>query len=89
LPGIALIAVAALAYLRRSVRLWKEARARDRDVKIARMASVVIALMALASLTDYPVRTPIMMSVLALCCLWLVEPGRDRADRRDSAGMPD
>ena len=47
---------------------------------MARVASIALAMMAMASLTDYPLRTPIMMSVFALCCLWLIEPLRARAE---------
>jgi hypothetical protein len=36
----------------------------------------MIGIMAIASLSDYPLRTPTMMAVLALCLLWLAEPGR-------------
>ena len=56
----------------------------ESEATIARMASVMILMMGLASLTDYPVRTPMMMTVLAICCLWLVEPGRNRANSESS-----
>lgn len=91
LAGLGLIAVGALGYLWRTVPLWIGARARDRTTTIARMASIALAMMALASLTDYPLRTPVLLSVFALCCLWLIEPGRGVTDtveqsRMDSAG---
>ncbi|MBD8552707.1 O-antigen ligase family protein [Sphingomonas sp. CFBP 8764] len=77
--GLGLLLAGALAYLWRTVRLWISAYSDDRTTTIARMASIVLAMMVMASLTDYPLRTPTMMSVFALCCLWLLEPGRVRA----------
>lgn len=76
IPGLGLLAAAGFFFGRRSLALWFGTKVRDRATITARMASVLIAMMAMASVTDYPVRTPIIMSFLALCCLWLVEPGR-------------
>lgn len=77
--GLGLVLAGVVAYLRRTVPLWIGTRLHDRATTVARMASIALAMMVMASLTDYPLRTPIMMSVFALCCLWLVEPDRVRA----------
>ncbi len=78
--GFGLILAGVLGYLWRTVSLWIGTSSSDRATTIARMASIALAMMVMASLTDYPLRTPIVMCVFALCCLWLVEPGRVRAD---------
>lgn len=78
--GLALVMAGLLAYLRCTVPLWIGPRADGRGTTMARVASIALAMMAMASLTDYPLRTPIMMSVFALCCLWLIEPLRARAE---------
>lgn len=78
--GLALVLAGILAYLRRTVPLWTSARIQGRSVIMARLASIALAMMVLASLTDYPLRTPLMMSVFVLCCLWIVEPGRSPID---------
>lgn len=40
---------------------------------LPRAGAMVILLLAIASLSDYPVRTPIMSAVLALSALWLAQ----------------
>jgi len=37
----------------------------------ARMSAVVILGLILASITDYPVRTPLITAVFTLACMWL------------------
>ena len=78
--GLALVLAGVLAYLRRTVPLWIRPRADGRGMTMARVGSIALAMMVMASLTDYPLRTPLMMSVFALCCLWLIEPARTRIE---------
>ncbi len=53
----------------------------------ARAAALMIALLLLASLLDYPIRTPLIATVLALLCAWMADQtsvlpvARMRADR--------
>ncbi len=71
--GLALLAVAISWYLVVLVRSFREqAFAEGIDRRIAQAAGGVILLAALASITDYPVRTPIWMMVLAMSAVWLV-----------------
>lgn len=77
LPGLALILIAILFFLRRACAVLFRGDSARRSVKIARMASVVIAMICAASLSDYPLRTPIMMCILAVMSVWLIETGRD------------
>lgn len=83
LPGLILLAVAVWLYLGRSFNLWVRKSGEAVPVKMARMASIVIAMIGIASLADYPLRTPLMMSVFVLLSLWLVEPSRNRQALRD------
>jgi len=43
------------------------------EAYIARLGGVIVALMLLASLFDYPLRAPLMAAVFALACCWLCE----------------
>lgn len=72
LPGIVLMALVLAAYLRRSYQVWTGGGARRRSVQFARMASILLLMIAFASVPDYPMRTPIMMCLAALCGLWLL-----------------
>ncbi|MGC1270416.1 MAG: O-antigen ligase family protein [Croceibacterium sp.] len=71
LPGFLLLLVGLAAVVRRSWFIWIQGDGRMREVRIARLASVVMAMLALASITDYPLRTPALSSFFALCVLWL------------------
>lgn len=69
LPG-ALLLVAGLGwFVRRTWTAWR--RAPDGETLRARLGSVVIALVLLASITDYPARTPLIMVVLIVAAAWL------------------
>ncbi len=78
LPGILALLVAAITFGIRSYRLWYHADGGKRSVAFGRLASVLIAMIAIASAFDYPLRTPTMMALFAICILWLTESGRDR-----------
>lgn len=68
-PGVLLLLVA-LIWLARLV--WRAWRAPPTgEVQRARLGSIVILLTLLASATDYPARTPLVMTVLVLAVGWL------------------
>jgi O-antigen ligase len=75
--GIIMLAVAMFGFIRRSFWLWRQDRNR-RSVAFGRMASVTILMIAIASISDYPLRLPTMMGVFAIFALWFSEAGRDR-----------
>jgi O-antigen ligase len=79
IPGMLLLAIALFVYVRRSFALWRQMDGKRRSVMFGRMAGIAMALIAAASLSDYPLRTPTMMCVFALLTLWFVEAGRARA----------
>lgn len=60
----------------RTLRLWRNTTpARPpADVLLARAASLTVALIAVHSLFDYPLRTGAMMAVFALACALMLEP---------------
>jgi O-Antigen ligase len=74
LPALLILIVAGLFYVLRAWGLWYRKDQDRRAVKIARLAFVLVAIVALASIADYPLRTPIMMAVFAVFCLWYTLP---------------
>ncbi|MGL5840146.1 MAG: O-antigen ligase family protein [Sphingorhabdus sp.] len=89
LPAMLILATAILFYLKRTFALWRRNDPDRRAVKVARLASALIAIVALASIADYPLRTPTMMAVFALLCLWLTSPALDEQGRRASESRGD
>ncbi len=79
LPGVIALGLAVIAFGIRSYRLWRNADGSNRAVAYGRLASVMIAMIAIASASDYPLRTPTMMGLFAIFALWLTESGRVRA----------
>jgi O-antigen ligase len=78
-PGLLLLGTAIFFYIRRSFGLWRRMNGNRRSVLFARMAGIAMALIAAASLSDYPLRTPTMMCVFALLNLWFIEADRARS----------
>ena len=75
LLGLILIAAALIWFIRRSLAVWKW---RDETgSKLGQLGSAIIFLIMLASIGDYPARTPMIMAVVALSAAWLARNGRN------------
>lgn len=72
-PGVIFMFVGVVYYLRRSFLLWIRMDGQRLTVGLGRMASVIIAILALASLSDYPLRTPAIAGFAALALVWFVQ----------------
>jgi O-antigen ligase len=68
-----------------SWRAWREAP--TAQSLAARAGSAVVLMILAASVTDYPVRTPLMLAVLTIACAWMltVRPGAREAVLEDPA----
>lgn len=69
-PGLVLAACAAVLLV---LALWRSFAGKPSDRSAAVMSQlggVMILLLALASMTDYPVRTPILSAILVLASVW-------------------
>lgn len=81
LPGLIILILAILGFGIRSYRLWRSVGSATQARAFGQLASVMIAMMAIASAADYPLRTPTMMGIFALSVLWLIEAGRTDPER--------
>ncbi len=68
--GGAILIAFMIWWMRASWRVWRAAPAPDREA--GRAGSVAIGLILIASVFDYPMRTPLMMTILAIAGAWLV-----------------
>lgn len=74
--GIAGLLAAVVLFAKRNWTLWRTMDGQRRSVALSRLGGIIILLIAVASLADYPLRTPAMMGLFALSCIWLTEAGR-------------
>jgi O-antigen ligase len=72
IPGVVWILGVSVYYFYRSFQLWLRMDVNIPEVRIGRMASVLIAILAVSSVFDYPLRTPAMISLAALALHWFV-----------------
>jgi O-antigen ligase len=70
LPGLILLAVALYAFGRVSFVIFRRPDVDPRSAAMAKLGTVVIALLAIGSLGDYPLRTPWLMSVFVIAAMW-------------------
>lgn len=84
LPGLLLLFVAVVWLIAAAVRVWR-ASPSSRTVVRARLGSAMLLVVLVASLFDYPARSPLMMAILMLAALWL--GSGQRATR--TVGLPD
>jgi O-antigen ligase len=56
----------------RALRLWRSAD-RSPQMALARAASIMVLLVLLSSIVDYPLRTPLIAAIMAIACGWLGE----------------
>ena len=73
LPGLLLLGVAIVAFVTAA---WRYSRSPlwDRRTSYGRMGAVVLFLLALASVADYPLRVPSLACVFVIACIWLASP---------------
>jgi hypothetical protein len=69
-PAAALIFTGICGFLYRSVNLWRTEANSQPSAILARTASIMIAILAVASIGDYPLRTPAMLCLSAVLGLW-------------------
>ena len=82
----ALLLIAFLTWFAWSARAaFARLATRSPSLLLARLGAIMIAMMLLASLVDYPLRTPLMGVVFVIACGWLADRGgqRDRAPKAE------
>lgn len=73
LPGVLLLVAAVIAAVIAAFRLL---RSNQHQNALGRIGLIVVLMLAFASISDYPVRTPILSAVLVLAAVWAAR-GRD------------
>lgn len=74
--GAVILAVAALVWWTRRTFFWMQGDGVQN--RLALTGSAIIGLTMIASITDYPARTPLFMALLAIGSVWLSQEGSNR-----------
>lgn len=70
IPGLLLVALALYALARAGLAAFR-APAAARGVELARLGAIVLAMFAVGSIADYPLRTPTIAAIAMIAALWL------------------
>lgn len=81
LPALVLLVVALVAWGRASWRVFRSPRTEDGSTDLARLGSIVLAMAAIASLTDYPLRVPLIAALAVIAAAWLTQAAVPRSRR--------
>jgi O-antigen ligase len=95
LPGLLLVAIALYALARITLYALRSKHHEDRDVLFALLGAIILIVMAVGSIGDYPLRTPSLACVFIVAVLWLVQGCASKAKSTGSrrpfplAGSPE
>lgn len=81
IPGLALAATGAAAVAWRSIHIWRDNSPNKSSSQIAKLATILAIMMMMASLVDYPLRTPAFMTFAVVVAFWLRDGVRDGTKR--------
>lgn len=70
LPGLLLLCAAISWWLWNSILAWK-AQSGPTNKTLPKLGSAILLLVVIASVPDYPARTPIMMAIIIIAAVWL------------------
>ena len=71
MPGLILLGLFLLWFAWTALSVFRTWRQQSRTIAFGRLGAVMILLLLLASLVDYPLRVPIISMLFAIACGWL------------------
>lgn len=83
--SVALMIAALTWWGKASVHVWRPAKSHSHVQIIGRLGSTIILMILLASVVDYPARTPLIMAMIVVAACWLAWGEREV---RDAASLP-
>lgn len=84
-PAIVIMCAFMIWFFINSLRAWGSVAVINRSIVMARLGSCMVIILLIASVIDYPLRTPIMMAFFAFACMFLCL----RADADSSDPVPE
>lgn len=78
IPALALMAVALLGWGSRALALLRNSHPGRIETQLALAGAIILFILGAWSLVDYPLRTPALASLAALCAVWMAMPEATR-----------
>jgi O-antigen ligase len=69
--GLLLASLLIASLLIASIKVWRRSSNEDKTVIYGKMASIILLIIAIGSISDYPLRIPSLMALATLACIWL------------------
>lgn len=82
LPGLLLLVAAVGWWAWASLKVWRG------HAIMQKLGSAILLMVMLASIFDYPARTPMMMVIVVIAAAWLAQPAGGQSNGRQSAALP-
>ena len=89
LPVMLLVCITIFVWAKTSLPLWLHRNDRSRDKMFARLGSVIVLMLAIASIVDYPLRVPSLSCLFVLAAVWLANPSDKVGDKSGGAAFRD
>jgi O-antigen ligase len=82
-PALALLAVFLVWYVRASFLLFRRRSPDTPSTLFGRLGATIVLVLLLASIVDYPLRTPLLAVVFTIGCSWIAQARRSQIRRQD------
>lgn len=89
IPALGVLGAFLFWYGWRSIEALRGAAGGCRSIATARLGALMIAMMFLASIVDYPLRTPLMGALFTIACGWIAASPRVTKLRRRESSLED
>lgn len=71
IPALIVMILFAVWWVRQTIQAWRNKQQASYDGVLARLGAIISGMLVLASIVDYPLRTPLAGVMFALACCWL------------------
>ena len=82
-PALVLLVIAVLGWARQALGIRQQLQARRFETLLGAVGAVIILILGLWSLVDYPLRVPSLACLCVIAAVWMSAPGAARVHRSD------
>lgn len=87
-PALIVLVLFIFWWVKHAIWAWRSDERASYELILARLGTIMSAMLVLASIVDYPLRTPLAGVVFALACCWLSRATANRNEHADTGAPP-